>query len=127
MSKEMIAPPGRRSSLYWRLWLRSLTVKRPQAVLAIGSLLVGATVASMLLNLYGDARRKMTQEFRAYGPNVVLAPSDSVATTGRDLPASSQARANNLGTVSGVIDEQVMDRLAPLVKQGNGFAAVPVL
>ena len=127
MNKETIAPAGRRSSFYWRLWLRSLTVKRPQAVLAITSLLVGATVASMLLNLYGDARRKMTQEFRAYGPNVVLAPSDSVATPGQDLPAAAQARANNLGTVSGVIDEQVMDRLAPLEKQGNGFAAVPVL
>ncbi len=61
-------------SLFWRLWWRALSVKRPQAMLALGSLLVGAAVASLLLNLYTDVRRKMTQEFRAYGANVVLAP-----------------------------------------------------
>jgi len=66
---------GTRRSLFWRLWLRALTVKRPQAALAAGSLLAGAAVMSMLLNLYADVRRKMTQEFRAYGANVVLAPA----------------------------------------------------
>ncbi len=100
-------------SLFWRLLRRSLTVKRPQAALAICSVLVGATVASMLLNLYGDARRKMTQEFRAYGPNVVLVPGDSMGAPGQ--------------AASGVMNERVMDRLAPVVQRGKGFAAVPSL
>ena len=58
-----------------RLWWRALSVKRPQAILALLSLMVGAAVISMLLNLYGGVRRKMTQEFRGYGANVVLAPA----------------------------------------------------
>ncbi len=107
-----------RRSLFWRLWRRSLTVKRPQAVLAICSVLVGATVASMLLNLYGDVRRKMTQEFRAYGPNVVLMPAESRAATGP---------GNGNDAASGLIDEHVIERLAPFVQRGNGFAAVPAL
>jgi putative ABC transport system permease protein len=45
------------------------------------SLLVGAAVMSMLLNLYGGVRRKMTQEFRAYGANVVLAPGSTASVT----------------------------------------------
>jgi len=64
-----------------RLWWRALSVKRPQAVLALISLLVGAAVMSMLLNLYGGVRRKMTQEFRGYGANVILAPGASASFT----------------------------------------------
>src|SRR5580704_8264312 len=62
-------------SMFWRDWLRSLAVKRPQSALAFAALALGATVASLLLNVYGDARRKMQDEFRSYGPNVVLAPA----------------------------------------------------
>ena len=42
--------------------------------------MVGAAVMSTLLNLYGGVRRCMTQEFRAYGANVVLAPRLSPPT-----------------------------------------------
>jgi hypothetical protein len=65
------------NSMFWRVWLRSLAVKRPQSALAFAALALGATVGSVLLNIYGDARRKMQDEFRAYGPNVILAPSQA--------------------------------------------------
>ncbi|MGO8789957.1 MAG: ABC transporter permease [Terriglobia bacterium] len=52
-------------------------MKRSQAALALGSLVVGAAITSMLLNLYGDVRRKMTEDFRAYGANVVVAPASA--------------------------------------------------
>src|SRR5579863_3424198 len=119
--------PRIRRSLFWRLWLRSLTVKRPQAALAIGSVLVGAAVASMLLNLYGDARRKMTQEFRAYGPNVVLAPGDPPGAKDRLLSGAAEERLSNPDIMTGVIDQDVIGVLTPFVQHGNGFAAVPVL
>ena len=66
--------------MFWRLWWRAITVQRPQAALAMGSLAVGAAVTAMLLNLYGDVQRKMTEEFRSYGANVIIAPA---AETGR--------------------------------------------
>src|SRR5579859_1208421 len=127
MNSQKKDQPRVRRSLFWRLWLRSLTVKRPQAALAIGSVLVGATVASMLLNLYGDARRKMTQEFRAYGPNVVLAPADLPGAMDRALPAASSGRTSNSDIMTGVIDQSVMRGLTPFTLRRSGFSAVPVL
>ena len=101
-------------SMFWRMWWRSLTLKRPQAGLAIASVLVGAAVASMLLNLYSDVRRKMTQEFRAYGPNVVIAPGNS--------PAATDGAA-----LSGVMDASTAARLTMLLVHSPGSKAVPVL
>src|SRR5438874_5266075 len=63
--------------LFWRAWWRSLSVRRPQALVAVLALGVGAAVAAMLLNLYSSVHRKMTEEFRAYGANVIVsAPPD---------------------------------------------------
>jgi hypothetical protein len=112
-------------SLFWRLWLRSLTVKRPQAALAVASVMVGAAVASMLLNLYGDVRRKMSQEFRAYGPNVVVGPAaSSVPAEASNARAASSA---NPDAVAGIMYKAVIDFLAPFARRENGLAAVPVL
>lgn len=105
------------SRMFWRLWWRALSVKRPQAALAIGSLVVGAAVASMLLNLYADARRKMTQEFRAYGPNVVLAPAENA-------PALS---ANREQVSGGLMDETSLRALAPFARSRAVSRSVPLL
>jgi putative ABC transport system permease protein len=105
-------PRHRQGTLFWRLWLRSLTVKRSQAALAVVSLLVGAAVTSMLLNLYGDVRRKMTREFRAFGANVVIAPA---------------ARLGGTGAGESVMDEELLEQLKPFEKRRRGLAALPVL
>ena len=108
-------------SMFWRVWLRSLAVKRPQSVLAFAALALGATVASLLLNVYGDAQRKMQREFRAYGANVVVAPGagDGGATT--DAP----------GAPGGLIDAATAARLEAAVRAlpsaDSSLVAVPVL
>jgi putative ABC transport system permease protein len=102
-----------RQSLFWRLWLRSLVVRRPQAAVAVVSLLVGAAVASMLLNLYGDVHRKMTQEFRSYGANVILGSR-----------AAASAGPSSLG---GLVDETAFERLGSLRPAVKGLTAAPVL
>ncbi len=99
-------------SLFWRLLLRSLQVKRPQTALCVGVLATGAAVCSMLLNLYGGVQRKMTESFRAFGPNVIVAPRSGRAGQ-RDLPGLMQ------GPDSG--------RLAEISSSRPGFSAVPVL
>ena len=71
-------------SMFWRLWWRAVSVQRSQAALALGSLMVGAAIASMLLNLYGDVRRKMTEDFRSYGANVVIVPASTASTAGSE-------------------------------------------
>lgn len=105
-------PVANRRSLFWRLWFRSISVRRPQALLAMTALFVGAAVTAALLNLHGDVRRKMTQEFRAYGANAVLTPSSKAADSSGD---------------ASVMDENVIARLAPFRERINGFAFVPVL
>ncbi len=72
------------------------------------SLFVGAAVTAALLNLHDGVRRKMTQEFRAYGANVVLTP-----------------RAGRGDAV--VLDGSVLSRLAPFGERLKGFTSVPVL
>jgi putative ABC transport system permease protein len=123
-----------RRSLFFRLWWRSVSVKRPQAALALLSLLVGAAVMSMLLNLYGGVRRKMTQEFRAYGPNVVLAPGSSTSITHPHPLLPSPTREGNQGwgrpestPNSGVMDQTVMDSVQMFARRKRGMMAVPVL
>lgn len=71
-----------RKSLFCRLCFRSLQVKRPQALLAGVSLLVGAALCSLLLNLYGGVNRGMTQSFSSFGANAVLAPRQTAAVHG---------------------------------------------
>jgi putative ABC transport system permease protein len=110
---EKVVQPGKRRSLFWRLWVRSLVVRRPQAALAVISLLVGASLASMLLNLYSDVHRKMTQEFRSYGANVVLS-SKGAASTGQ-------------AAVGGLMEGATFQQVETLRSQVNGLVAAPVL
>ncbi|HEV2178010.1 MAG TPA: ABC transporter permease [Terriglobia bacterium] len=117
----MTLSPNRR--MFFRLWLRSLVVKRPQALLALASLAVGAAVASLLLNLYGGARRKMTEEFRAYGANVIVTPRESASTAASNVTGQPGAS----GVDSALLDESVMTRVESLAPHAPGLGAAPVL
>jgi putative ABC transport system permease protein len=123
-----------RRSLFFRLCWRAVSFKRPQAVLALLSLLVGAAVMSMLLNLYEGVRRKMTQEFRAYGANVVLAPGPSTSITHPLHLLPSPTGEGNQGwrrpqstTGSSLMDQAVMRLVEEFARQRQGISAVPVL
>jgi putative ABC transport system permease protein len=98
--------------MFWRLWWRAISVQRTQAALALGSLMVGAAITSMLLNLYGDVRQKMTEEFRAYGANVVIAP------------ASSEAAGRDAGST---LDEASLAPLTEFVRRTPGATAAPIV
>ncbi|MGH9449139.1 MAG: ABC transporter permease [Terriglobia bacterium] len=102
-------------SIFWRLCLRSLQVKRPQAALGIGSLIVGAAVCSLLLNLYGGVNRKMRDSFSAFGANVILAP------------AGASSGSDRLGALPGVMDELPPGSLRALRERTPGAASIPVL
>src|SRR5579863_449251 len=112
-------PPSR--SMFRRLWLRSLSVKRPQSILAFAALALGAAVASLLMNLYGGAERKMRSDFRSYGPNVILAPT----------AASHSEKAGSTPSPGGLIDAstlaQLQGKLQGVGLTGSKVATVPVL
>jgi putative ABC transport system permease protein len=74
---------------------------------------VGAAITSMLLNLYGDVRRKMTEDFRSYGANVVIAAA----------PAGTA-----LGTEdSTIVEEAALQPLAQFARETPGTLLAPVL
>ncbi len=101
-----------RTRFFWRVWRRSIQVRRPQAALAAGSLLIGAAVTAMLFNLYGDLRRKMTQEFRSFGANIVISPP-AVAGSARHAPH--------------LMNESEFTAGASLEARARGVVAAPML
>jgi putative ABC transport system permease protein len=131
---------GRKRGAPLRLWWRALSVKRPQAILALLSLMVGAAVISMLLNLYGGVRRKMTQEFRGYGANVVLAPVGASSISQPHPLIPSPVGEGNQDRVAltfptgdgnqgwgGTMDQAVLNSVHAVARQGRGLTALPVL
>ncbi len=81
--------------MFLRILWRLLGASRGRLALALVALASGAAVCSALLNVNLDAGRKLTQEFRTLGANVVIAPP----------PAGGDAALADAG---------VMDQLAAL-------------
>jgi putative ABC transport system permease protein len=66
--------------MFWRIMRRLLSANRGRLFVILLALGAGAAITSALLNLQVDAKRRLTAEFRAFGANVVIAPSDSGAS-----------------------------------------------
>lgn len=70
--------------MFWRI-VGHLLVANPSRLfvilLALGS---GAAITAALLNLQIDAKRRLTTEFRSFGPNAIVAPRSETS----DSPAS---------------------------------------
>jgi putative ABC transport system permease protein len=81
--------------------------------MALGSLLVGAAITSMLLNLYGDVRRKMTEDFRSYGANLVVAPAS--------IGSTADAEGNSM------VEESALQPLVQFARETPGTLFTPVL
>ncbi|MCZ6515754.1 MAG: FtsX-like permease family protein [Acidobacteria bacterium] len=97
---------------------RSLRLKRPQVLLTLFSLAMAATVASLLLNLYGDAQVKMTREFRGFGPNLILSAKSE---EGDRIPPPGR------GSTSGLVGESDVRKLRRRMKEEWEASIVPLL
>ena len=76
--------PGFRSTnraMFWRIIRRLLGANRGRLFVILLALGAGAAVTAALLNLQVDAKRRLTTEFRAFGPNVVIVPHESSEQT----------------------------------------------
>jgi putative ABC transport system permease protein len=74
--------------MFWRIVRRLLIANRGRMIVILLALGAGAAVTAALLNLQVDARRRLTSEFRAFGPNVVIAPHNSGDLAGGTLDES---------------------------------------
>ncbi len=72
--------------MFGRVLWRLLRVSRGRLAVALVALVSGAAVCSALLNLQFGAKRKLTQEFRALGANVVVAPPQAPGAEAAQAP-----------------------------------------
>jgi putative ABC transport system permease protein len=70
--------------MYWRIVRRLLGANLGRAFVILLALGAGAAVTAALLNLQVDAKRRITTEFRAFGPNVLITPFDVTQGSARE-------------------------------------------
>jgi putative ABC transport system permease protein len=63
--------------MFRRLVRRLLFANRGRLFVILLALSAGAAVSAALLNLQTDAKRRLTTEFRSFGPNVVISPRET--------------------------------------------------
>jgi len=76
----------RSPSMFLRMLVRGVRVRRGRALTALLAVVVAAAVSTAMLNLYVDVGAKLRREFRSYGANVVV-----VAKDGQALPPGALA------------------------------------
>jgi putative ABC transport system permease protein len=76
-------------AMFWRILRRLLGANRGRLFVMLLALGAGAAVTAALLNLQVDAKRRLTSEFRAFGPNVLVLPKGSSSSSSETLPESA--------------------------------------
>ncbi len=76
-------------AMFWRIIRRLFGANPGRLFVMLLALGAGAAVTAALLNLQVDARRRLTTEFRAFGPNVLIIPKGSSAASSETLPEST--------------------------------------
>ncbi|HKV03830.1 MAG TPA: ABC transporter permease [Candidatus Acidoferrales bacterium] len=72
--------------MFGRLLWKLLRSNRGRLAVALVAVTSGATVISALLNLQFDIERKLTQEFRLLGANIVISPRDALQSANAATP-----------------------------------------
>jgi len=74
--------------MFWRILRSIFTSNRGRLFVILLALGAGAAVTAALLNLQVDAKRRLTSEFRVFGPNVLIVPKDTSTSSSETLPES---------------------------------------
>ena len=120
INRRLNSVQGGSRRLGWRILGRSLSLKRPQVLVTLLSLTIGAAVAAMLLNLYGDAQAKMTREFRAFGANLILSPSGMARESGNPAEVQDSLDAS-------LMNEDVLEEIRRSGSEARRITAVGIL
>ncbi|HET7185298.1 MAG TPA: ABC transporter permease [Terriglobales bacterium] len=88
---------GSRNPMFFRMLMRATMVKPGRVISALVAVVVAASVATAMMNLYVDVQAKLRKEFRSYGANVVV-----VAREGQTLPVDALSRVESVIGNSGL-------------------------
>jgi putative ABC transport system permease protein len=83
--------------MFFRMLMRATMVKPGRVFSALMAVVVAASVATAMMNLYVDVQAKLRKEFRSYGANVVV-----VARDGQKLPPDALSQVENILGNSGL-------------------------
>ena len=119
----MAATRSQNRQMFWRIVRHLLGANRGRLFVILLALGAGAAVTAALLNLQVDAKRRITSEFRAFGPNVVvtsrsLLPSSAAPST---LDASIVAQIPPTNGEAQVRELSVLYLLATAQVDDDGF------
>ena len=67
------------ASMFLRMLVRAAILRRGRAASALLAMVVAASVATAMMNLYVDVQAKLRKEFRSYGANVVVVGKDGAS------------------------------------------------
>lgn len=107
--------------MFGRLLWKLLRSNRGRLAVALVAVISGAAVISALLNLQFDVERKLTQEFRLLGANLVISPGNS---------AQSHAAMGGAAAAPAVPNLMNSDAVLPVVERlhtNDVVAAAPYL
>jgi putative ABC transport system permease protein len=101
--------------MFFRFIFQALKYRRQRLLLTFAALTVAATLATVLFGIYGTVERRVRNEFRAYGANIVATPLN-----GKTVPLDLARAAESLGA-------EAAPFLVTSVRLGNaGTESVPV-
>ncbi|MGD0404083.1 MAG: ABC transporter permease [Candidatus Acidiferrales bacterium] len=95
--------------MFWRLLWKLLRGSSGRLVVAILALVSGGTVISALLNLEFDIERKLTQEFRMLGANLVISPGHDAAQMPGDAPSALMNESDAFAAIQNLKDPAVVE------------------
>jgi putative ABC transport system permease protein len=84
--------------MFLRMLVRAAVLRRGRATSALFAMVVAATVATAVLNLFVDVQAKLQHEFRNYGANIIIVSRD-----GASLPADALARVESTLAGRGIV------------------------
>ena len=71
--------------MFLRMVTASLLRRRSRMLIALLSIAIGATILAGLITIYVDVPRQMGAQFRSYGANMILLPTENSALTTESL------------------------------------------
>jgi putative ABC transport system permease protein len=83
--------------MFWRIVRRLIAANRGRLIVILLALGAGAAVTAALLNLQVDAKQRLTNEFRAFGANVVVSPKKLDSNLSETLAQSVAQNALAVG------------------------------
>jgi hypothetical protein len=95
--------------MFGRLLWKLLRGNRGRLTVALVAVISGAAVISALLNLEFDVERKLTQEFRLLGANIVISPGNPAQAN--DAPSNSPATSASPALMSEAAVLPQVDRM----------------